>query len=234
MVDVSDLKNFYRSAYGKAVYLEVSKLLKEFLLPNPSKRLFVGFGVPYTKQYNGLLLMLAHMGIYAWPNQPDNCSALTYEHQWPFSDQEFDEIILLHGLEYSQNANELIDESFRCLKSEGKLIVITPNRRGVWAHNDKTPLGFGKPYSLTQLVNILNKKSFMIVNVKRALYKLPFGKIWGRLFAALFEVIAKGVLQKFSGLVGVVAIKQVYSGVTVNKQSHVFKEFTAPRPIKIT
>lgn len=230
MVDISDLKNFYRSAYGKVVYSEISKLLKEFLTPdNASKRLFIGFGVPYVQQHDGLLLMPAHMGIYAWPNQLDNCAALTYENQWPFADQEFDEIILLHGLEYSHNSNELIDESFRCLKAEGKLIVITPNRRGVWAHNDKTPLGFGQPYSLTQLVNMLNKKSFMIVNVKRALYKLPFEKICGRLFSTLFEAVAKRSLQKFSGLVGVVAIKQVYSVVTVKKQHRVLKELAVPQ-----
>lgn len=228
MVDVSDLRNFYRSAYGKVVCSEVSKLLKAFLTPHVSKRLFVGFGVPYVESYDGLLLMLSYMGVYTYPNVENNKAILGYENEWPFADQEFDEIILLHGLEYSQNSNELLDESFRCLKADGKFIVITPNRRGVWAHNDKTPLGFGQPYSLTQLVNMLNKKNFMVVNVKRALYKLPFDKFCGRLFSALFEFFAKRVLQKFSGLVGVVAIKQVYSGVTVKKQL-LFKELTVPQ-----
>lgn len=225
MVDVSDLKNFYRSSYGRVVRGEVVKLLKE-LTPkdNLGKRLFAGFGIPYSpQQSNDLLLMLAHMGVYAWPNQVDNRTLLVYENEWPFADQEFDEIILIHGLEYSQNSDALINECYRCLKSEARLIIITPNRRGVWAHTNKTPLGFGQPYSVTQLGVMLNKNGFMLTKAKRALYKLPFASIYGHLLSTLFEFIAKRILQKFSGLVGVVAIKQVYSGVPVRKYASAAK-----------
>jgi SAM-dependent methyltransferase len=231
MVDVSDLKDFYRSSYGKTVRSAIVKLLKE-LIPekNLSKRIFVGFGTPYTAQpANDLLLMLAHMGIYAWPTQEDNRATLSYENEWPFADQEFDEIILLHGLEYSQNSNALIHECQRCLKPEGKLIVITPNRRSVWAHTDRTPLGFGQPYSVTQLATMLNKNGFMLTKYKRALYKLPFASLYGKLLSTLFEAIAKRCLQKFSGLIGVVAIKQVYSGIPLRKYSKVIKPVAVPQ-----
>lgn len=232
MVDVSDLKNFYRSTYGRVVHKEIAKLLKEISPHNSlAKRIFVGFGMPYTtQQSNDLLLMLAHMGVYAWPNQTDNRTTLVYENEWPFADQEFDEIILVHSLEYSQNSSGLIHECQRCLKAEGKLIIITPNRRGVWAHTDKTPLGFGQPYSLTQLSVMLNKNGFMLTHTKRALYKLPFASVYGRLLSTLFEFIAKRCLQKFSGLVGVVAIKQVYSGVPVRKYGKIIKPAVATQP----
>lgn len=219
MVNVSDIKSFYHSKYGKIISKEVRVILNSLTsLDLNRKTLFVGFGNPYINQNKkDFLLMFAHMGVYPWPNQEKNKCILAFENEWPFADQEFDEIIIIHGIEYAYNSSELISECYRCLKGEGKLIVIAANRRSVWAHSHKTPLGYGQPYTLTQIANLLKKESFVLSGIKRALYKLPFSSFYGKTFSILFEQIAKIALQKFSGLVGVVAIKQTYSGVKVKK-----------------
>ena len=41
----------------------------------------------------------------------------------------------------------LLREMWRVLAPEGRLLIIVPNRRGVWARFDTTPFGHGRPYS---------------------------------------------------------------------------------------
>jgi SAM-dependent methyltransferase len=182
------------------------------------KTLFVGFGVPYAnKDCDELLLMQAQVGIFAWPDELKNRASLAYENDWPFLDQSFDEILIIHGMEYAQHAGNMLAEAYRCLRAEGRLIVIVPNRRGVWVRSDKTPFGFGEPYTLTQLSSLLKKSDFVLTDVVRGLYSLPSKGWFGDICSWIFNCIASRTLQKFSGLVGVKAVKRVYAGIPAKK-----------------
>ncbi len=220
-IDVVDLKEFYQSAAAVEIKPIFQEILAKLRVCNKnSKILFVGFGVPYADQNkNEFLLMLAHIGVFAWPDSKNNRTLLAYEDEWPFADHMFDEIIVLHGLEYAQNAGKLFEECYRSLLPEGRLIVIVPNRRSIWVRSDKTPLGFGQPYTLTQLSKILKKYDFIPIDVARGLYSLPSKKSFYNIWSWFFELIASRALQKFSGLVGVAAIKRVYAGIPVRKSS---------------
>jgi len=216
-LDIIDLKEFYRSPLSKVVIDTIQKILKS-LRQAANRTLFVGFGAPFANQtQNEILLMQAHLGVLAWPDSQNNRAVLCYENDWAFTDHLFDEIILIHGLEHTQHADNLLQECYRCLRPEGRLVVIVPNRRGIWVRSDKTPFGFGQPYTLTQLSNILKKSEFIPVEVVRGLYNFPSSTRLGNLGSWLFECIATRTLQKFSGLVGVSAIKRVYAGVSIKK-----------------
>lgn len=217
--DVIDLKEFYCSSEASNVCSVFQKILGKLRNSNQNNHsLFVGFGVPYADQNkHEFLLMLAHMGVLAWPTSQNNRSLLAYEDEWPFVDSLFDEIIIVHGLEYAQNSGKILEECYRCLRPEGRLIVVVPNRRSIWVRSDKTPLGFGQPYTLTQLSKILKKYDFIPVDVKRGLYSVPSKSFFLGLCSKFFELIAPRILQKFSGLVGVVAIKRVYAGIPVRR-----------------
>ncbi len=217
-VDVVDLKEFYQAPESNNIRCILQKILSKLRLNNKdTKTLFVGFGTPYADNTkNEFLLMLGHIGVLAWPNSKNNRTVLSYEGEWPFADNVFDEIIIIHGLEYAQNTGNILEESYRSLRPEGRLIVIVPNRRGIWVHSDKTPLGFGQPYTLTQLSNILRKYEFVPIEVVRGLYSFPYKNSPNNTWP-WFELIASRTLQKFSGLVGVVAIKRVYAGLPMRK-----------------
>lgn len=218
-IDVVDLNEFYRSALSNNAQNIIKKLLLRLRKADKNKRtLFVGFGTPYAEQtQNEFLLMQAHFGAIAWPSSKENRVLLAYESEWAFTNHIFDEIIIIHGLEYARHAGELLKECYRCLCPEGRIIIIAPNRRGVWVRSDKTPFGFGEPYSLTQLSLLLKKCDFIPVDAMRGLYTLPTSTRIGNLWAWIFERIAPCALQKFSGLVGVAAVKRVYGGIPAKK-----------------
>lgn len=228
MISTADLRKFYSSNYGKLISKEVKVILGALASLHKDKRsLIVGFGIPYfTEIFKEHLLMFAHVGIYPWPDQKNNIAILSHENEWPILEQEFDEIIIIHGLEYAYNPAEVMAECYRCLKAEGKLLIITPNRRSIWAHNDKTPLGCGQPYTLTQLEKMLHRENFIVTSVKRSLYQLPFNGVYGKIISFIFEKLAKRILQKFSGLVGVLAIKQIYSGERIKRNVKLVKSIT--------
>jgi SAM-dependent methyltransferase len=218
-IDIIDLKEFYRSSLSKRVNDIVKKMLKRLRQTEHNNRtLFVGFGAPYADKFqNEFLLMQAHFGVLAWPDSQNNRALLAYEGEWAFADHIFDEIIIIHGLEYAQHASNFLQECYRCLRPEGRLVVVVPNRRSIWVRSDKTPFGFGQPYTLTQLSMILKKCGFIPVDVVRGLYTFPSSTWLGSLWSWIFECIASRALQKFSGLFGVSAIKRVYAGIPLKK-----------------
>jgi SAM-dependent methyltransferase len=218
-VDVIDLKEFYQASVSSNIRPIFQEILRKLRINSGnSKALFVGFGAPYADASKSeFLAMLAHVGVLAWPDSKNNRALLTYEGEWPFTDHMFDEIIIIHGLEYAQNAGNVLKECYRSLRPEGRLVVIVPNRRSIWVRSDKTPLGFGQPYTLTQLSSILKKYDFIPIDVARGLYTLPSRSWMGNVWSWIFELIASKTLQKFSGLVGVTAIKRVYAGMPVRK-----------------
>ncbi len=218
-IDVVDLKEFYRSPLSNNVQNVIKKMLARLRQTYQNKKtLFVGFGAPYAEQTKSeFLLMQAHFGVLAWPDNDKNRALLSYEDEWAFTDHIFDEIVIVHGLEYAQHAGNLLQECYRCLRPEGRLIIITPNRRGIWVRSDKTPFGFGQPYTLTQLSLLMKKYNFIPVDVVRNLYTIPSSTWSGNLWSWVFEQIASRTLQKFSGIIGVAAIKRVHASIPMKK-----------------
>ena len=92
----------------------------------------------------------------------------------PFPDLYFDRILLIHGLEITENARRLLREVWRVLKDDGRLLVVAPNRRGLWAHAEHTPFGHGQPYSPGQVTRLLERHLFRVERRDSALYVPPY------------------------------------------------------------
>ena len=69
----------------------------------------------------------------------------------PLPDGSIDRLLLAHALEAADRPDALLEELWRITAPEGRMIVIVPSRRGVWARTDSTPYGQGLPYSKSQL-----------------------------------------------------------------------------------
>lgn len=185
-LDVQDLRNFYyRSQIGRAAQASIRSQLLNFW-PDATGETVAGFGFaapllrPYLRDARRVMvLMPGPQGVMQWPAGLPNVSVLCQETRWPVETGRLDKLVLLHGLETSERPSQLLEECWRCLGPGGRAIFVVPNRGGFWVRSDKTPFGYGRPYTLTQVENQLRAHQFVIERHAPALYRPPFqSRFW--------------------------------------------------------
>lgn len=186
----------------------------------------LGFATPYLRTLVGeadrtIAAMPAGQGVMHWPNDRSGeyagLSVLTDEMELPFDDLSMDRVLLVHALESAEPARPLLREIWRVLSSSGKLLIITPNRRGLWARFDRTPFGNGRPYTSRQLSLILRDTMFTPLKTRSALFVPPFDSKMMLSSCAAWEKIGNKVFSRFGGVVMIEAEKQIYAGQTAEK-----------------
>ena len=233
-LDVSDLRRFYESPLGKLVQ---RLLIREFHNIWPSltgqRVLAVGYGVPYIARFGddtdrSLLAMPAGQGVIRWPSHQPSRVVLTDERELPFPDSAFDRVLLIHAVEFTENLRPMLRETWRVLSGGGRLLVVVPNRRGVWARMEGTPFGHGQPYSQGQLDLLLRDCLFMPVSSDSALYAPPSSRRLIRRLSPTWEQVGKRWLRPFSGVVLMEAEKQVYAGTAQTASARTLKRRLRP------
>ncbi len=114
---------------------------------------------------------------------------------------------MVHGLESSENAGHLLREMWRVLSDGGRLIVVVPNRRSIWARADHTPFGHGHPYSMEQLNRVLRQSMFTPVRETRALFFAPSRRRFWVTAAPAWERIGERWFSPLGGVAIVEATK---------------------------
>lgn len=220
--DVIDLRDFYSSPLGGIVRSHLLHLIEKAWVPKSGEIIVgLGYATPFLDFFNQekntvLAFMPAQQGVLGWPSQKLVRSSLIEEDMLPLKDKSVDKLILVHALEHCHNAQHLLREAWRILAPDGKILLITPNRRGLWARADLTPFGHGQPYTMTQLSNLLRESLFTPILFLRGLYALPSSSRFVQaIISPLMEKAGPTCLQKFSGVVCIEAVKQVYAGMTV-------------------
>jgi SAM-dependent methyltransferase len=124
-------------------------------------------------------------------------------------------------LEWSENPLELLREIWRVLAPNGRLLLIVPNRRGLWARVDTTPFGYGSPFSRRQLGQLLKDAMFSPEDWDYALFMPPFS--WRILlkWPMFWERLGLVLWPTFSGVIMVEATKQVYAAVPARETAKV-------------
>jgi len=215
-VDISDLRDFYASPLGQVAARVINRRLHSLWPDLRQERLLgIGYPLPYlepylTKAERVLAFMPAQQGALPWPTEEGSLTALTHEDSLPLPDQSMDRILLVHSLEHAPNIRRYLRELWRVLTGNGRLIIIASNRRSLWAQLDFTPFGQGQPYTMTQLRTLLKENMFTPVHEVRSLYLLPSSSRLLLASSSLFESLGDHILRKFSGVVCIEAIKQVY------------------------
>lgn len=205
-LDVQDLRNFYyRSALGRAAQASLQARMRE-IWPEAKGQTVVGFGFaapllrPYLKDARRVIaLMPGPQGVMPWPQGQPNVSVLTEETEWPLETGHVDKLVVLHGLETSERASDLLEECWRVLGPGGRALFIVPNRAGLWARRDRTPFGYGRPYSPGQLETQLRKHQFLPERHAGALYQVPSTKRWWMKFGPAFEKFGRRVPTMMAG-----------------------------------
>jgi len=219
--DVSYLRQFYGTPLG----LVTKQLLRQRLCemwPSVAGRriLTVGYGTPFLRPFRDtaertVAVMPDLQGVTRWPLGEPSLVALSEEDALPFPDNAFDRVILVHAVESSELLRRMLREVWRVLAGEGRIIVVAPNRRGVWARLERTPFGHGHPYSQRQLDRLLRDSLFVPVRADYALYAPPSRRSFMLALAPTLERLGARWAHSFGGVVVSEAEKQVYSGVAV-------------------
>ena len=219
--DAQAAEAFYSSARG-AVTARVLRERLHRLWPNLASDSVLGIGhaTPYLRLWREearrcVSLTPAQMGTTSWPLGGAGLSCSAEEDSLPFADLTFDRVLLVHGLESAESAGRLLREVWRVLKDDGRLLVIAPNRVGVWAHAESTPFGHGHPYTERQLSQLLAGALFRIERKDAALWMPPTR--WRLILrgAPLIERLGRRLMPGFAGVAIIEAVKDVYAGLPV-------------------
>jgi SAM-dependent methyltransferase len=214
--DVSDLNHFYHTPLGETTRLLLRQRIREMWPDIRGQSLLgLGFAAPYLEQFQGeaervVNLMPAGQGIIRWPSGKANLTALGDEAELPLQDFSIDRILMVHGLEGSDHPGDMLAEAWRVLSGGGRLLLVVPNRRSLWAQTEKTPFGFGQPYSAGQATRLLRLHSFTPLRTARGLCFLPFSNRSWLQAAPGWELLARRWLPGLAGALLIEAQKQLY------------------------
>jgi SAM-dependent methyltransferase len=197
-MDVVELRNFYAGPLGTVMGL--------------------GYAAPYLGSFRGEALRLgalmpAGQGALVWPSNGPTHSVMVEDDTLPLPDGVVDRLLAVHCLETTESARPLLREIWRVLAPEGRLLLIVPNRRSMWARTDRTPFGHGRPYSRAQLQKLLSDAMFTPLDWTTALHVPPIDRPIVARWAGGFERLGSRLSPGFAGVLMVEARKELHAVV---------------------
>lgn len=223
--DVVDIRDFYQSPLGQTARRVIQReLRRQWSDVTGQAILGLGYATPYLSLFKSeamrtIAAMPARQGVLHWPRDAPGLTTLVDELDLPFGDMTFDRVLIVHALEYAEQVRPLLREIWRVLNGSGRLIVIVPNRRGLWARFERTPFGHGLPYSTRQLSQTLRENLFTPLDIDRALFAPPLKSVMIQSLLAPFEEIGARAFNTFGGVIISESVKQIYAAPPVGEYS---------------
>jgi hypothetical protein len=115
------------------------------------------------------------------------------------------------------------------LAPAGRLLIIVPNRRGVWARLDSTPFGQGRPFSRSQLESLLVQSLFTPLVWSGALYFPPVDRPLLLRSAMTVERIGARVSARVAGVIVVEAKKELVAPIGKRVATRAIKDLVTVR-----
>jgi SAM-dependent methyltransferase len=215
--DVVDLRDFYRSPLGQVARRMIRRAIQQVWPDLHGVRLLgIGYATPFLAAMGSdtertVAMMPALLGVLRWPAEGGNRVTLAEEGELPFADYSIDRVLLVHALETSEEVRAMLKEIWRVLAGGGRVLIVAPNRRGIWARLDRTPFGSGRPYTLSQLSQLLRDEQFTPVGSDAALFIPPATSRMMLRSAPAWERIGRRWFPTFAGVLLVEATKQIYA-----------------------
>ena len=216
-MDVVDLREFYATRLGITTRRLIANRLKLLMGSLAGVTIMgLGYGLPYLlsgvdEARRCFVFMPARQGVIHWPTEGLIRSSLVDECDLPLLESTVDVALAIHGLELTDSPVEMLSELWRVLTPQGRLLLIVPNRRGLWASFDTSPFGYGQPFSAPQLVSLLRESRFSIVSWSHALFFPPVGGNVSLAAAGMLEGMGRHLVPGLGGVIIVEAVKQVYA-----------------------
>jgi len=223
-IDVVDLREFYSRRLGIVARQMINRGIRERWPGAEGQRVLgVGYPTPYLGLFREdaercVAFMPAAQGVLKWPTGRPALAALVDEFDMPLEEAAVDRVLLVHALEMSDDPEALLREVWRVLAPSGRMMAVIPNRRGVWTRTDKTPFGHGRPYSRSQITQLLRQTWFTPTAWGEALFVPPVSGSWFLRSALAWERIGAAVSLPVAGVHIVEATKQVYRAIPAKRE----------------
>jgi SAM-dependent methyltransferase len=232
----SELRDFYATPLGGvARRILAHKIRARWRRADAMTVIGLGYASPFLGSFQGEALRLGafmppHQGALVWPAAGPIRTVMADAEDLPLADNAVDRIVLVHCLEAAgSQPRALLREVWRVLAPEGRMILIVPNRRGVWARRDATPFGHGQPYSRGQIERLLQDAMFAPLDWGGALHLPPIDRQLLLRWATAFERIGSRLWPAFSGVLMIEARKEVSAPLAGEALAKVVR-----RPVTVT
>lgn len=221
--DILNLRKFYSTAFGESVRMVVADAIYKFW-PDASNDVVLGLGyaTPFVKPYLGqanplIVCMPTQQGAEYWPANSDNLVLLAHDSELPFAQNSVNRVLLVHSVENSEQLSLMIEEIWRILTPTGRILAVVPNRLSLWSRSSRSPFGYGRPFSMAQMRDLLTGQNFTITRTRSALFMPPIRiKMlwkWSRKFEKFAEFVSRFIGIFLGGVLLVEAEKQTYSAI---------------------
>ncbi len=226
--DVVELRSYYASPLGKITTRLIRRQIRT-LWPSIKGMDILGFGYapPYLETFRDeaahtVAIMPTLQGVIRWPRHKDhqkdqygryhgNLTALARETDLPIKEASMDRIIIVHCLEHTDHSKHMLREVWRSLAPGGRVLIIVPSRLGPWCRSEATPFGHGKPFSTSQIKEMLSKNMLSPTRWTSALFLPPFKSRTMLTALATLETTGQRWWSKFAGVLIIEAEKQIYA-----------------------
>src|SRR5919109_2578154 len=218
-LDVIALRDFYTRPLGVVVRRLLGHRIRARWRRVTGETLIgLGFATPYLGAFRGEAwrigaMMPSPQGALVWPAMGSKMSVLVEDDHLPLPDNCVDRLLAVHCLETAERVRPVLREMWRVLTPEGRLLMIVPNRRSVWARFDTTPFGHGRPYSRSQLQQLLADALFTPLDCWRALRLPPLERPMVLRSATAFERVGARISPAFGGVIIVEARKELMAPI---------------------
>jgi len=216
-MDVVDLSEFYSSKLGQvARRLIAHRLSTRWKSLKGANVLGLGYAHPYLDVWKNQTqtvfnFMPARLGATHWPRDKPSLTTLVEESELPLQDSSIDFALLVHSVELTHHLPDMLNELWRVISAQGKIVIVVPNRRGMWARFDNTPFGHGRPFTRNQVTQNLREAKFVPSGWSNAVFLPPLPHRYMLRSAPAIERAGMWISPGFSGVLIVEATKQVYS-----------------------
>ena len=216
----SDLQEFYKSDIGNIAQGILQSHINDFWPDMHGLRVLgCGYACPYIDDLckgseRCIAMTSPRVGAVEWRTNQKNISFTANEFNIPLESSSVDRVLLIHHLEYCDHLRESLQEIWRVLKPNGRLLVVVPNRMGVWARADWSPFGHGHPFTASQLCTYLRDSKLVQERHKAALFvpPMPDSPIMMK-SSNLIERMAGNIFPFVAGVHMMEASKQIYANI---------------------
>ncbi|HYF22476.1 MAG TPA: methyltransferase domain-containing protein [Caulobacteraceae bacterium] len=212
--DVLELREFYAQPLGRAAREAVARKVSEAWGEAAGLDVLgLGYATPFLGRFpaarRAVAAMPAAQGVEIWPPEARNRTTLVDEACLPFPNALFDRVLIVHGLEESEDSGAVLREAGRVMAPSGRMIVAAAARAGLWSHAEKTPFGHGRPFTRRQLETLVREAGLEPVAWSQALYAPPWRVFVG--WADAFEQVGSRVWPGSAGLILLEAVKRTFA-----------------------
>lgn len=232
LLDAQHLGTFYDEPLGQITRRLIARRIRTAWPDVRGQRLMgYGYAMPYLRAFQAeaeriSAFVPAQEGVASWSG--DNpCIVVGEEQALPFPDSVFDRILIVHGLEAAESVRPLLRQIWRVLTSNGRLLLVVPNRTSLWAQVELSPFAHGRPYNRGQLDRLMRDSMFLPERWDSALFFPPFRARQLIRSGAAWERAGRALWPRLAGVHILEASKSLYALATPEK-SYIPKVLLAP------